>query len=791
MRKLYLFSFIHETVVNGHDTNLEKILILFCPYKEIGKHLNEVYNELRNYFQRNILPNKIVVICSKFNEDEIVEVFDVDSELYDYIPLFRLDEAFENISINSLQDDGNYILKRGFAIEKKFLKYIFNRGMVKIFNENGGLIVSQSAHHFVFPSGKHSDRFLRSGNVLIKGTQIKFIAFALYNHFGGKKFTNIYSDTSSINSLAYAYNILSREFDSGFDASLHIESFGSYQGFESGKFSAPKECMFLISSSTSGSIIERMISDKKSVMEESNICIIYGLDVEPAYSKRVICDLAIDISINPEGLKKFESYNVTKGQACKFCENKSKAVEVKGDVFLLEKPVINGRLLGKADFSTTLKSFSEYFSKGADGETLIRAFFKENSSGEKKYEIFIDIEELLKHWTKRSGAGPFEKIFIKLEKYIIQNIPASLKYLIVLPDAGSSILADIIVDVLKNNGITFPKDHIIQTDDIERMEKRGKGTVVIVSSSITTGHNLLFISRALREFEDHYQRIYFTLINRASNLKHYEFLESNLSFGEFGKGTHKLINVERILCPHDGFDTPWHVERDFLKKLSEFFEATGDQTSVIDYCEKRIDELNNSGNVNGLSDNLFFDSFKNKKLKIRKGFVFAPNQQKFIKEASQADIYFIVCTILNEIRSNGDLDQSEYVRNLLEPGNFVRFNDGIIQAALLRGAKYDELRYDLSEFMSSQMFAILGDMINHLEDEHAEGIEEFFYAIAIKKLRLTHATLQGCVELVRAEECLKEGSFLEALVKYIEATILKEKKMIEINLQIVPEDEEV
>jgi len=771
MKKFYLFSFTTEIKVKHHGKRKEKILIVFYPYKKMAKQPNEIYNQLRTYFQFNILPDKIIVLGSSYNEDEILSLFEPESEVYDYIPLFTVDEKFDNISLNFLQKNGDIKNGKGFKMTDDFLNEVFNRGLVKIFHENGGLIVSQSAHHFVFPSGKHSDRFLRPGNVLLKGIHINFIVFALYRHLKGKQYVSIYCDTSSINSLAFAYINLLKEFDSSFLSSVQVESFGSYQGFENAKFSAPKDSLFLISSSTSGSIIKRMLEDKKQIIQVENICIIYGLEVEVSYRSRIICDLKLDEEVNPDGIKPFESYNVARGVTCKFCEDDSKPVEVKGDVFLLEKPSISGKLLSLQDYPTSLRNFYPYFKKGQEQQSIIKSFYKENSIDEKKYEVYIDTDTILNEWKNRNANHPFEKIFIKLEKHILQNIPASLKYLIPLSDNSSLLLTKIILSILEKRGIKLEEEAIlsIKNTDIAKIVKEESGSIVIVSSSITTGRNLLFISRALREYEDNYQRIYFTFINRTSNKKHFEFLESNLSLGEFGKGTHKIINVENILCSHEAYNTPWHVEREFLKNFEEFCESREVSPEAIKFCTKRIDELNNSGATNGLSNNLFFPSISGNILKINKGFAFAP-QGDFVKESTQADVYFIISTILNDLRCNGKLKQSEYVRNLLEPGNFVRFNDGIIQAAILRSAKNDELRYDLSEEMSLQIQGILEDMINHIDDEHAEGILEFFYGLAIKKLRITEKSLSVVIKLIESQEYLKKDSILKGLIEIIKNT---------------------
>ncbi|KEZ79083.1 putative phage-like protein [Salinisphaera hydrothermalis C41B8] len=67
---------------------------------------------------------------------------------------------------------------------------------------------------------------------------------------------------------------------------------------------------------------------------------------------------------------------------------------------------------------------------------------------------------------------------------------------------------------------------------------------------------------------------------------------------------------------------------------------------------------------------------------------------------------------------------------------FDRYSDGMIQAAILRSAKPEELRYDLSEEMSSEMAAFLCLSLKHCDSHQGEAILEFLFAIATNRLTL-------------------------------------------------------
>ena len=257
MKSCYIYSFYKEVLVAGKGNQMQNHLVIFFPYKT----QQDIELQLRDYFHRK------------------------DSEVYNYIPKFEYDHNYNNICVISLDKNGTFVSVIGNRPSNDAISELYNRGLIKIFAKNGGLIISQTANHFVFPSGKHSNRFLRTGNVLINGDEIFFIASALVYYFKRDKFESLYSDTSSINSLAFAYVNLLKELNPEFKESVLIESFGSYSMFEKLKFKAKRNTIFLISSSTSGSILKRMTEgeNKSKNIDLHNIAIIYGLNVKMPY----------------------------------------------------------------------------------------------------------------------------------------------------------------------------------------------------------------------------------------------------------------------------------------------------------------------------------------------------------------------------------------------------------------------------------------------------------------------------------------------------------------------------
>ena len=115
----------------------------------------------------------------------------------------------------------------------------------------------------MFPSGKHSSKFLRVANVLLYKSEIYFIASSLLFRIKDIDFENIYCDTSSINSIAIAITDLYNRFN--IYKNINICSFKSYDGLYDKNTEFEPNSIFLISASTSGGIINYFKKNHKDI----------------------------------------------------------------------------------------------------------------------------------------------------------------------------------------------------------------------------------------------------------------------------------------------------------------------------------------------------------------------------------------------------------------------------------------------------------------------------------------------------------------------------------------------
>jgi hypothetical protein len=73
---------------------------------------------------------------------------------------------------------------------------------------------------------------------------------------------------------------------------------------------------------------------------------------------------------------------------------------------------------------------------------------------------------------------------------------------------------------------------------------------------------------------------------------------------------------------------------------------------------------------------------------------------------------------------------------ILDPENFARYNDGVIQAALLRCARAGELDYSMEPNRSQFMLDLLTNIFLQHDRRQGEAAAEFAFAIFSKRLRL-------------------------------------------------------
>ena len=102
---------------------------------------------------------------------------------------------------------------------------------------------------------------------------------------------------------------------------------------------------------------------------------------------------------------------------------------------------------------------------------------------------------------------------------------------------------------------------------------------------------------------------------------------------------------------------------------------------------------------------------------------------------------------------------------MLDPENFSRFNDGVLQAALLRCAHPAELDYRGDHAASDFMKAVILRALARATQEAGEGVLEFLLAIAQRRLQLSEAHRSEVMNAALARS--RRPSALQAAIDFV------------------------
>ena len=133
-----------------------------------------------------------------------------------------------------------------------------------------------------------------------------------------------------------------------------------------------------------------------------------------------------------------------------------------------------------------------------------------------------------------------------------------------------------------------------------------------------------------------------------------------------------------------------------------------------------------------------------------RGFAFWP-ESLLSRPLAQSDVFVTVAAVLQQLR-NADMGEGDalvtnwFQQTLLSPGNFGRYNDGIIQACLLRAARPTEVDFASDAALSREAGRIIRRIIAEPNRARGEAAAEFLIAVGCGRVRLKPADLDDLLQ---------------------------------------------
>jgi hypothetical protein len=662
--------------------------------------------------------------------------------------------AFRKSLVDQVQEDDRFVdLKSRLGVEsyahlfgrdgeiggvaKDRREQFHRRVLTRLVRARHGVLEGAGAVHYVKPSGRHADQFIRIGNALASSAEIEVIAWACLPHLP-MDVTCVYTDTGAINIVAAAILDLIRGFEPN-ATGFSIDSFGSYDGLKS--FEAVKDGLWLISATTSGGLAEKIREMHNAA--SGSVISLFSLGVSDGHA---VCRLDVD-KTNPDGFQAIKSYD---GDSCRLCRAGSTALWLSDEQFLVADAAITEYLPKRVDMpKTTLDAVHQLIGHG-----VFRVAFPLNRHSDNS-DIFLDLEP---HVGDLLSDAPQDRPLARLfQRRVRQSLPAAVDLIVTLDDDASVAMGNALAQYVKKCG--GREVRCVRAPDLRHLpEVDPPRSVVVAAASVASGTSVIDVSRDIRSIDSVESICYLVLVDRSATDKRASQTSGGVVYTEDAHRFDYHVTVRLPLPePSAMARNPWDEELEFVQSLIERDEFIADEETreCLEARKGQIEQAK-SKQARGLKDGLFWKNGASEELGFSRGFVFLPTG--FDRErASQADVYSVIRALLHSLRTVGNplakgveppLKQHPLHRKVIDVGMFYRFNDPVLRAAILRAAAPGELDYSHPSTKEQSASARL--LVIKAFRDRAAPATEFALALALGRLRLSEEDKQEVLRQTRS-----------------------------------------
>ncbi|MEX3992723.1 hypothetical protein AB4Y35_18355 [Paraburkholderia sp. EG286A] len=607
------------------------------------------------------------------------------------------------------------------------------------------VVAAPPGFYFAKQSDRYASHFLRAESLLSGTSEIELLALTMLPRFS--KFcaeeqspttVRIFIDSMAIWPVAQMVVQMHCAGNEG-ARRCTIESFRGYEGLEDWGVQ-PGDAFVIISASTSGGLEEK-VRDKLGKSKNVQLVTLLGLEsstdndgaaategAQSSYLYRVPRKLSGEPGL--DGLQPEFLPNVTSLPAG------AESVRVIGERFLSHnnKPKLV-RLVHKSLAAGNKRTLAEL----ADEHMVLVG--ERKAVGNKWWSLSLDVKRLMARYTVASAEGDCQ-----LQDWI-RNYAAPGPTVIVYPKDLTSgepynfHLAQRIDEILKERApgtTTRIVDHLtLERPDEELAAFLKYAAAIVASPIVSNGFIFKQISATLRIVQRSGPRLYIALAVLPESETRFKELTSDI-------GSNSADSAYRFkhafVLPVGRVDKAikWDDEVTRIDELIETCEAN--HIDVPERLTRRRDALQAS---DGLSDELaFLPSARGEPQPLSAGFLLWNAGHTLAGDNFGAGVLLTVAAFLEASRCarSGDPETSlrsgVFQQTLIEPATFTRFNDGAIQAALLRAAYSSELDYSVDRGASRDMARLIAKFIELHTSAAGSAAPEFLLALILKKLKL-------------------------------------------------------
>lgn len=574
-------------------------------------------------------------------------------------------------------------------------------GLLTAFDPAEVVLQAPPGYSYQKPSGARSELFLKPDLALTSSAIVAFVALVLFHKlYAGRLLTfselrTVFVDTMAIAPVAYALrDLLSL---CGHKEAFHIESFHSYGGFEAVKRPLPRTSLCLISASSSMSLHEQWMVQKEVTRNE----VVTLLTFKSAKKFR---DCAL-LAIEPPG------GDTSAGPA-------QLSIRIKGETFLPEQEPAKKVLLSDQHHRSD-EDVSLFFRFA--GTDVFDVYRRPARSSAKVRALFVDGSHLLN-----------QQDFLEwLEERLLQSVKAATRVLVYQDDPSSRHLAEL-AKVFCEVRLGLSQLQLLSASELVTATLEPADGVIVCAAVVGKGSQLLEVSRSLRDKHEG-PRLYLLGYQIAETRSELKALLGNLRHSK---------SVPYEIARYGAAATGTQLLASYDEEVKTYYGPSQDLRGLPALMAARARALGTTSPV-GVLALLPHGERVADAMRLRSGFAYWP--EGYVPQACQAEVLATVAVLLQRARENEKLPADKrlasagYRQVVLDPENFTRFNDGVLQAALLRCAYPSELDYRADHAASDFMKAVILRSLVRATQEAGEGALEFLSAIALKRLQLAEA----------------------------------------------------
>lgn len=690
--------------------------------------------------QGSLYPDVVAIVCLP---DEVASV--LDAMRFPVLIQARL-RASNKVCICVCAFDklGNIKLVKPIVNNIPRLKHVFEEesgailhaGLEKLFEVPHVLVSAPPGFTFLKPSQARSTQFLRAEEALSEIESVHFLAFSLLPKLlerdGMLKnaVDTIYVDSMAIASVAYALRELYCDITG--HARPRVESFHSHDGLN---------CIHAPPFGTSFTII--------SASTSMNLGRLWKIKTG-CHSAEVLTLLTLRGAVGWEEALYAKSAE-GQGPASEVNSHVLKDLPIVGERFVPEQLLPKKVLLRRIEHQVQIAA---NFSEKISGFSCVSIQARSGGPNGRTRPIFIKGNSLLENCE-------FKKF---LQRVLLQKVVASTRAIIHQDDEASEILAKFCREFLREElclGADIPIFSQIQLEngEVESSALDKRHGLLIVGAVVGRGTKLLSISRELRSLHDG-ARTYLIGVQLTAKNTQIGALNGNLK--QSASGANISVESYTSIAVGEGLSDSFVDEYAVLRELgNESLEFLATRTAAI------------NGSILGMREDVFIGAGEqlDLSLKLRPDFAYWSTQYDENGE-HQACVFLMIAAILQGAREGRftkpelRLATDAFQQVMLDPENFARFNDGVIQSAILRAAHRSELDYSRDNAASEHMLEILVKIFKQHGRAQGEAALEFAISLRTERLKLTVKHREKLAERV-SESLAGEGRQKKLLRKLL------------------------